>query len=285
MASIDKVGVVGCGIMGSGIAEVCARSGVDVVVVETTDDLLAAGQARIRSSLEKAVQAGKLDEASRTEALGRLHLTTELSELSACALVIEAISEQEHEKLSLFKVLDEIVDPASMLASNTSSIPIARLAAATSRPQRVLGVHFFNPVPVMPLVEIVASLQSEPEVIRRCEEFVTSVLNKRAVRAPDRAGFIVNALLVPYLLSAVSMLDAHLASAEAIDAAMELGCAHPMGPLKLCDLIGIDTVKAIADSLYEEHADPHLKAPPLLSRMVDAGMLGRKTGRGFYTYR
>lgn len=285
MASIARVGVVGCGLMGSGIAEVCARAGVEVVVAEATDERAAAGASRIASSLERAVGAGKLDDDERDATLGRLRLTTRLAELSRCDLVIEAIAEEERAKISLFEALDEVVHASALLASNTSSIPIARLAAATSAPGRVVGMHFFNPVPVMPLVEIVASLQSEKEAVERSEDFVSSVLGKRTIMARDRAGFIVNALLVPYLLGAVRMLESSLATAEAIDAGMELGCAHPMGPLRLCDLIGIDTVKAIADSLHAEYGDPSLVPPPLLRRMVDAGLLGRKSGRGFYAYK
>lgn len=284
MAAIRRVGVVGCGLMGSGIAEVCARAGLRVVVAEANGDLVASGRARIHTSLNRAVASGKLEGSGMEAVLERLHLTTDLSDLADCDLVIEAISEQEGAKVELFRSLDQIVQASAILASNTSSIPIARLAAATSRPGSVAGLHFFNPVPVMPLVEVVASIRSDPATIETCEHFVASVLGKQTIRARDRAGFIVNSLLIPFLLAAVRMLEAGLASAEAIDAGMELGCAHPMGPLKLCDFIGLDTVKAIADSLYDELKEPSLAPPPLLLRMVDAGLLGRKSGRGFHAY-
>ena len=284
MGSIERVGVVGCGLMGSGIVEVCARAGLEVVIAEASEELLASGLARIRTSLGRARASGKLAPQAHDAALERVHRTTALADLGDCGLVIEAISEQEEAKVELFASLDRIAGPSAILASNTSSIPIARLGAATSRPGSVVGLHFFNPVPVMPLVEVVASIRTDQATVEACEHFASSVLGKQTIRALDRAGFVVNSLLVPYLLAAVRMLEAGFASAEAIDAGMELGCAHPMGPLKLCDFIGVDTVKAIADSLYEELKDPSCASPPLLLRMVDAGLLGRKNGRGFYEY-
>ena len=284
MTGIGRVGVVGCGLMGSGIAEVCARAGLDVVVAEANDDLLASGRQRIRASLDRAAASGKLEPAEAEAALGRIRTTTDLSDLADRELVVEAISEDEGAKVRLFGSLDAVAPPSAILASNTSSIPIARLGAATSRPGAVVGLHFFNPVPVMRLVELVPSIRTEPETVEACRRFVTAALGKETIVAPDRAGFVVNALLVPYLLAAVRMLEAGAASAEAIDAGMVLGCAHPMGPLALCDLIGLDTVKAIADSLYAELKDPALAPPPLLLRMVEAGLLGRKSGRGFRTY-
>jgi 3-hydroxybutyryl-CoA dehydrogenase len=256
-----------------------------VVVAEADEDRARAGRSRIASSLKRALAAGKLDAGAHDAALARCSVTTDLDALADCDLVVEAISEDPAAKLSLFAALDELVQPDAVLASNTSSIPIARLAAATSRPGAVLGIHFFNPAPVMGLVEIVPALRTDPEVVAACEAFVTKVLKKQTIRARDRAGFVVNALLVPYLLAAIRMLEAGHATAEAIDAGMELGCAHPMGPLALCDLIGLDTVQAIADALYEELRDPSVAAPPLLRRMVDAGLLGRKSGQGFYDHR
>ena len=281
MSDIRQVGVVGCGLMGSGIAEVCARAGVPVLVAEADPPRAAAGRARIESSLERALAAGKLDPAGREAALARCSVTTDLDALRGCDLVVEAIGEDVGAKLSLFATLDRIVATGAVLASNTSSIPIARLAAATSRPGAVLGIHFFNPAPVMRLVEIVPGLRTEPEVLVRCEAFVTDVLGKVAIRARDRAGFVVNGLLVPYLLAAIRMLEAGHASAEEIDKAMVLGCAHPLGPLALCDLIGLDTVLGISEALYDELRDPAMAPPPLLRRMVEAGLLGRKSGQGF----
>lgn len=284
MAPIARAGVVGCGLMGSGIAEVCARAGLEVIVVEGSEELVESGRSRLRASLERAQHAGKLQGDEPDAVLGRLRFTTALGELGECDLVIEAISEDEAAKLELFRSLDQVASPSAILASNTSSIPIARLGAATRRPGSVIGLHFFNPVPVMALVELVVSIRTDPDTVQTCEQFVSSVLGKQTIKAPDRAGFVVNALLVPYLLAAVRMLEADLAPADAIDAGMRLGCAHPMGPLALCDLIGLDTVKAIADSLYGELRDPACAPPPLLLRMVESGLLGRKAGRGFFAY-
>ncbi|MEU7111445.1 3-hydroxybutyryl-CoA dehydrogenase [Streptomyces sp. NPDC046182] len=285
MTEVERVGVVGCGLMGSGIAEVCARAGRDVVVVETTRTAAAAGRERISRSLERAAASGKLTDAERDAAVGRITVTTDMELMADRDLVVEAVAEDEGAKLAVFAVLDRTVERRdAVLATNTSSIPVIRLAAATSRPEQVVGLHFFNPVPVLPLVELVPSLLTGEETARRARAFAVDVLGKEVVCAQDRAGFVVNALLVPYLLAAVRMAECGTASAEDIDRGMTLGCAHPMGPLALADLIGLDTVQAIARSMYAEYREPLYAPPPLLARMVDAGLLGRKTGRGFHTY-
>ncbi|MFG2773118.1 3-hydroxybutyryl-CoA dehydrogenase [Streptomyces sp. NPDC048350] len=285
MTEVERVGIVGCGLMGSGIAEVCARAGRDVVVVETNRTAAAAGRERISRSLERAATSGKLTDAARDAAVGRITVTTDMELMADRDLVVEAVAEDERAKLEVFAVLDRTVERRdAVLATNTSSIPVIRLAAATSRPEQVVGLHFFNPVPVLPLVELVPSLLTGEETARRARAFAVDVLGKEVVRAQDRAGFVVNALLVPYLLAAVRMAECGTASAEDIDRGMTLGCAHPMGPLALADLIGLDTVQAIARSMYAEYREPLYAPPPLLARMVDAGLLGRKTGRGFHTY-
>ena len=284
-SNIERVGVVGCGLMGSGIAEVCARAGLDVVVREVNQGALDAGRTRIEGSLGKAVSAGKLPDADREAALARLHFTTDFADLADRQLVVEAVIENEAEKLEVFRGIDKAVeDDEAVLASNTSSIPIMKLAMATNRPASVLGLHFFNPVPVMHLVELVPSLLTAPETSARAEAFADSVLKKRVIRSKDRAGFIVNALLIPYLLSAIRMLESGFATAEDIDSGVVEGLRHPMGPLALTDLIGLDTTIAVSQSLYEEFKEPLYAPPPLLGRMVDAGLLGRKAGRGFFTY-
>jgi 3-hydroxybutyryl-CoA dehydrogenase len=284
--NIERVGVVGCGLMGSGIAEVCARAGRDVVVLELDEAALSTGQRNIEHSLARAVQSGKLSGEARGVALDHLTFTTDYAALADRELVVEAVVESEPEKVQVFSMLDKVVEsPDAILASNTSSIPIMKLAMATARPASVIGMHFFNPVPVMHLVELVTSLLTAPETRQHAEQFAGTVLGKHVVWSQDRAGFIVNALLVPYLLSAVRMLESGFATAADIDAGMVEGCAHPMGPLRLCDLIGNDTVVAVADSLYAEFKEPLFAPPPLLLRMVEAGLLGRKTGRGFWDYR
>ncbi len=283
--TITKVGVVGCGLMGSGIAEVCARAGLDVVAVDTTDEAVAAGAARIEKSLDRAVRAEKLLESERAEAMANLEFDTHLGRMADRDLVIEAIVENEEAKVSVFSELDGIVaSPEAILASNTSSIPIMKLAMATGRAEYVIGIHFFNPVPIMQLVELVPSLLTSDKTSARAADFAAGRLGKRVVHSQDRAGFVVNALLIPYILSAIRMLESGFASAEDIDAGMTLGCNHPMGPLRLADLIGLDTTMAVAESLYEEFKEQLYAPPPLLSRMCDAGLLGRKTGRGFYDY-
>jgi 3-hydroxybutyryl-CoA dehydrogenase len=283
--TIERVGVVGCGLMGAGIAEVCARAGLDVVVREVDAGAAEAGLRRLTTSLDRALRAGKLDDSGKDDALGRIRLTTDLADLADRQLVVEAVVEDEGLKTEVFSLLDKVVDDGdALLASNTSSIPIMKLGMATSRPEHVIGIHFFNPVPVLGLVEIVSSLLTSPETTGRADDFATKVLGKHVIKSQDRAGFIVNALLIPYLLSAIRMLESGFASAEDIDTGMTEGCNHPMGPLRLADLIGLDTTMAVAESLYAEFKEPLFAAPPLLSRMVEAGLLGRKAGRGFYDY-
>src|ERR671911_1055799 len=280
-----RIGVVGCGLMGSGVAEVAARAGLHVVVVEADEAASKAGRGRIESSLSTGVDRGKLEAADMDAALGRIAYATDPDQLADRELVIEAVVEDEATKVAVFERVDRAVESAdAILASNTSSIPIMKLAMATRRPEAVVGMHFFNPVPVLALVELVPSLLTGEPTIERSERFATEVLGKRVIRSQDRAGFVVNALLIPYLLSAIRMLESGFATADDIDAGMVEGCAHPMGPLRLTDLIGLDTTMAVAESLYEEFKEPLYAAPPLLSRMVDAGLLGRKTGRGFYDY-
>ncbi|GAA5020171.1 3-hydroxybutyryl-CoA dehydrogenase [Kitasatospora paranensis] len=280
-----RIGVVGCGQMGAGIAEMCARAGLDVVVVESDADGARRGRTRIEASLARAVRSGRLDEDGAQAVFGRLALTAALDALADRTLVIEAVAEREDVKTGVMAALDRIVtDPDAVLATNTSSIPIMRLATATSRPSQVIGLHFFNPVPVLRLVEIVPSLLTSQATRVRATAFVTETLGKHAVPAPDRAGFVVNTLLIPYLLSAVRMAESGFAPPEDIDAGMVLGCAHPMGPLRLADLIGLDTVQAAAEAMYAEYRDLHFAPPALLLRMVEGGRLGRKTGRGFYEY-
>ena len=277
--------MVGCGLMGSGIAEVAARSGCDVKIVEVDEDALAAGMARIEKSLNRAVNANKLDDAGREAALGSMSFGVDLDELADRDFVIEAVVESEPAKLDVFARLSKVLDdPDAVMASNTSAIPIMKLAMATDRPAQVIGMHFFNPVPVMGLVEVISSLLTGEATAEKCRTFAGERLGKRVVDSQDRAGFVVNALLIPYILSAVRMLESGFASTEDIDAGMVLGCNHPMGPLALCDLIGLDTTLAVAESLYEEFREQLYAPPPMLSRMCDAGLLGRKTGRGFYTY-
>ena len=280
-----RVGVLGAGLMGSGIVEVCARSGCDVISYEVSPEASAAGRKRVEASLGKALAKGKISEAEHAETLGRIRYTSDLDDLADRQLTFEAVIEREDIKLDLFTRLDKIVtDPEAVLSSNTSSIPIMKLAMATSRPDRVIGVHFFNPAPVQPLVELVPSLLTSDETAAAAEGFAAQVLGKTVIRSQDRAGFIVNSLLVPYILSAIRMYDSGFASVEDIDRGMELGCAHPMGPLKLADLIGLDTIQAISEAMYEEFKEPLHYAPPVLLRMVQAGLLGRKSGRGFYDY-
>jgi 3-hydroxybutyryl-CoA dehydrogenase len=279
------MGVVGCGLMGSGIAEVCARAGLDVVVHEIDHAAGEAGRGRLVKSLDRGLNAGKLSEAARDAALSRLSFTTDLADFADRELIVEAVVEDEPTKVAIFRELDRhVVADAAILASNTSSIPIMKLGTATRRPEQVIGIHFFNPVPVLRLVELVASLMTSAETVERSRAFATDLLDKRVIQSKDRAGFVVNALLIPYLLSAIRMMESGFASPEDIDTGMVEGCSHPMGPLRLTDLIGLDTTLAVAESLYEEFKEPLYAPPPLLSRMVDAGLLGRKTGRGFYEY-
>ena len=284
-SNIQRVGVIGCGLMGSGIAEVCARNGLEVLIQEATVAAMEAGQKRLITSLDRALGANKITEEERDSAIKNLHFTTDVADLADRQLVVEAVIEDETLKTNIFKSLDKVItDDNAILATNTSSIPVMKLGMATQRPSQVIGIHFFNPVPVLRLVELVASLLTSEDTINRSTAFAEVALHKRVIRSKDRAGFIVNALLIPYILSAVRMLESGYASAEDIDLGMVEGCAHPMGPLRLADLIGLDTTSAVAESLYTEFKEPLYAAPPLLSRMVDAGLLGRKAGRGFYDY-
>ena len=279
-----RVGVIGGGLMGSGIAEVCARSGVDVTVVEVDEGRLEQTRAKIDKSLDRAASSGRLEQGDRTAAGERLAYSTSIDDLEGADAAIEAIIENEQLKRELFLKLDEVLPDAEFLASNTSSVPIMKLAAGTSKPERVLGMHFFNPVPVLPLVELVRSIMTSEQTLERARQFAEETLGKTSIDSQDRAGFVVNALLVPYILSAVRMYESGFAAKEDIDHGMVKGCAHPMGPLALADLIGLDTLLAVSQSLYEEFRDPSSVAPALLNRMVEAGLMGRKSGRGFYDY-
>ncbi|MEU6251091.1 3-hydroxybutyryl-CoA dehydrogenase [Streptomyces sp. NPDC047043] len=284
MDSVTRLGVVGCGLMGSGIAEVAARNGLDVRVAEATPDAAEAGRRRVTTSLDRGVKRGKLTEAQRDQTLARLSFTHDLSDLSDRQFVVEAVAENREIKTDVLRSLDKAVeDPAAILATNTSSIPVVDLAVATERPGQVIGMHFFNPVPVQKLVELVPALTTSQDTVQRTRDLATQ-LGKQPIQAPDRSGFVVNALLVPYLLSAVRMVESGGARPQDIDQGMELGCAHPMGPLRLLDLIGLDTAQAVAESMYEEFKEPLYAPPALLRRMVAAGHLGRKNGRGFYAY-
>jgi 3-hydroxybutyryl-CoA dehydrogenase len=277
------VGVVGCGLMGSGIAEVVARVAIGVTVLEPTEELLSRGRERIEASTGHAVERGKLDATSRDDLLGRIRGTTRVEDLAEVELVVEAATEDREQKLAIFRSLDGVVKPDAVLASNTSSIPIATLAAATGRPDRVVGLHFFNPPPVMDLIEITPSLMTSPATIAFARTFGER-LGKTTVIAKDEAGFIVNRLLIPYLCSAIRLLDEGFATREDIDASINLGLHHPMGPLRLADLIGLDTVLQIAEVLSEEFREPSYAPPARLRRMVAAGQLGKKSGAGFYDY-
>jgi 3-hydroxybutyryl-CoA dehydrogenase len=280
---VRSLGVVGCGLMGSGIVEVAARAGQRVTYLEATPDLVASGRARIERSLGRAVERGKLDAAERDAALERISGTTDVAAFGEVDLVIEAATEDRATKLEVFGRLGAVTGPEVVLASNTSSIPIVDLASASGRPDRVLGLHFFNPVPVMTVVEVVRAITTSEETVAFGTAYCAT-LGKTTVLSKDRAGFIVNTLLIPYLNHAMAMLDEGFATREDIDAAIHLGLNHPMGPLTLADLIGLDTCLNIAEVLYDEFRDPRFAPPPLLKRLVAAGHLGRKTGQGFYTY-
>ncbi|EFL36979.1 3-hydroxybutyryl-CoA dehydrogenase [Streptomyces viridochromogenes DSM 40736] len=285
MSGISRLGVVGCGLMGSGIAEVAALRGLDVTVAESSPDLAVAGRDRVAASLDRGVRRGKLTESDRDQALARLSFTHDLGGLADRQFVVEAVAENRQVKLEVFRQLDKVVsDPEAVLATNTSSIPVVDLAVATGRASHVVGLHFFNPVPVQRLVEVIPALTTGADTLARARAFAAEQLGRTVVQAPDRSGFVVNALLVPYLLAAIRMVESGAARVEDIDSGMELGCAHPMGPLRLLDLIGLDTAQAVAESMYEEFKEPLYDAPPLLRRMVAAGRLGRKSGRGFYVY-
>jgi 3-hydroxybutyryl-CoA dehydrogenase len=281
----EVVGVVGGGIMGAGIAQVTARSGCEVVLREVDAAMCESARRRIEAALDKSVRSGKLSAADRDSTLGRLRYVTGFEEFVDCDLVIEAVVEDENVKADIFRALAKVTAArGTVLASNTSSIPIMRLAAVTEDPERVIGMHFFNPVPVLPLVELIPSLRTSPQTLERARAFAGDRLGKQTVVGKDRAGFVVNALLIPYLLAAIRMVETGFATAEDVDVAMVAGCAHPLGPLALADLIGLDTTAAVANSMYEEFKEPLYAPPPLLLRMVEGGQLGRKSGQGFYSY-
>ena len=282
---IQRVGVVGCGQMGAGIAEVSARAGLDTIVHEIDAASAERGRNRLIGSFDKAVARGRMTEEDRDATLGRLTFTTDLQDMADRRMVIEAVIEDEPLKTEVFRTLDRVVEADdAILASNTSSIPIMKLRIATQRPENVVGIHFFNPVPVLKLVELVTSLMTDEATVKAANHFAEETLGKIVIRSQDRAGFVVNALLIPYILSAIRMMESGFATAEDIDHGMVEGCNHPMGPLSLADLIGLDTTLAVAVSMYEEFKEPLYAAPPMLSRMVEAGLLGRKSGRGFYDY-
>jgi 3-hydroxybutyryl-CoA dehydrogenase len=285
-ALISRVGIVGGGIMGTGIAEVCARNGLDVILAEVSEAAATTAQERVRTSLARAVRRGKLDAADAEAAAERLVCVDDISLLADREIVIEAVVEDRAAKLAIFaRLCDVVADPEAILASNTSSIPIVELAAACGpRAGHVLGLHFFNPVPVLTLVEIIPSLLTDDAVAARAHAFAAGQLGREPITAPDRAGFTVNALLIPYILSAIRMFEQGLATAEDIDQGMVKGCAHPMGPLALADLIGLDTVLGVSETLYNEHREQLFAPPPLLQRLVAANLLGRKSGRGLYSY-
>jgi 3-hydroxybutyryl-CoA dehydrogenase len=280
---IAHIGVVGAGLMGSGIAESAARAGVTVQVYEPQAAPLEQSRSRLESSVARGVKGGKLSDDEAGALVERIAWTRDLEALGGAELVVEAIVEDEAIKLETFRRLDEVLPDQTILASNTSSIPIAGLAAVTGRPDRVLGLHFFSPVPVMKLVEVVVGLDTAQETVQRAEAFATQI-GKTAIKTKDRSGFIVNFLLVPYLMAAVRMYEEGFASREDIDEGMKLGCGHPMGPLALCDFIGLDVLYSVCDSLYEEFKRDEYAPPPLMKRLVVSGHLGRKTGRGFYEY-
>jgi 3-hydroxybutyryl-CoA dehydrogenase len=282
---IQRVGVVGGGQMGGGVAELTAKAGLPTVVKEVSPEAAERSRAGVQKSLDRALERGKLDEVAHAAAMGNLTFTTEFADLADCDLVVEAVIESFDLKAEIFRALDEVVSsPDAVLASNTSSIPIIDIAMATSRPEQVIGLHFFNPAPVMKLVEVIPSVRTNEAVTASMTAFATDVLDKVVVAAKDRAGFVVNMLLVPYLNAAMRMYaDGHATAAD-IDNGMKLGAAHPMGPLELSDMIGLDTMMLVAETLFAEYGDDFYLPPPLLRRMVAAGHLGRKTGRGFYEY-
>jgi 3-hydroxybutyryl-CoA dehydrogenase len=283
MSDLSRVGVVGAGFMGSGIAETAAAAGLVATVYEPEQPPLQRSRAALDASLARAVSRGKMRREDADEVIERVNYTTRFEDLDGVDAVVEAVTEDPKLKGQLFQRLDNELPEARFLASNTSSIPIAELAAWTQQPERVIGLHFFSPVPVMKLVEVVVALDTAEETVDRAESFAAKI-GKRAIRTKDRSGFIVNMLLVPYLMAAVRMYEDGFASREDIDEGMRLGCGHPMGPLALCDFIGLDVLYAVCDSLYEEFKRPEYAPPPLLKRMVVSGHHGRKAGQGFYRY-
>jgi 3-hydroxybutyryl-CoA dehydrogenase len=281
--NISKVGVVGCGLMGSGIAELAAKSGFEVLVREVNTDFVAAGEKRIRKSMDRAVEKEKLTAEDRDAALGRISFTTDVSDLSDRDLVIEAIVEELEAKNALFGELDELCGEHTIFASNTSSLTITDMAAATSRPDRFVGLHFFNPVPVMKLVEVVRTIATSDETSDRAFAFAKA-LGKVPIAAKDNSGFVVNLLLVPYMLDAIRHLERGVATVADIDTGMALGCGYPMGPFMLCDFVGIDTLYKISEIMYDEYREERYAPPPLLKRVVALGRFGRKVGKGFYDW-
>jgi 3-hydroxybutyryl-CoA dehydrogenase len=282
---INKVAVLGCGLMGSGIAQVCAQAGRDVTVIEVAEEFLNKGLGAIRKQLDKAVEKGKMDVQSRDQLIARLHGSTRLEDAAGADLVIEAIIENMEEKHKTYSQLDKICPAATIFASNTSSLSITQMMTATSpeRQRRFIGMHFFNPVPVMKLVEVVRTILTDPEVFTTATEFGRQI-GKVPVQTSDRTGFIVNRLLVPYMLDSIRALEGGVATIVDIDNAMKLGCGHPMGPLTLGDFVGLDTTYYIANIMFDEFKEKRFAPPPLLKRMVMAGLYGRKSGRGFYDY-
>ena len=283
MPEVRRVGVLGCGLMGSGIAEISAKAGLETWVREINDQLSEKGKASITRSLDKAVEKGKLESSAREAALGQLHFTTSLEDLKDCDLIIEAVTEDLELKNSMFKTLDGVCPPHTIFASNTSSLTVADMAAATNRPDRVLGLHFFNPVPVMKLVEVVRTIATSDDAYQTAFAFARKI-GKEPVEAKDTSGFIVNRLLVPYMLDAIRCLEQGLASIEDIDKSMQLGTGYPMGPFVLSDFVGIDTLYRISEIMFDEFREPRFAPPPLLKRMVTMGYYGRKSKRGFYDY-
>lgn len=281
--AIRKIGVLGCGLMGSGIAEVAAKAGFETVVREVSQALLEKGMGKIRGSLAKAVEKGKMTGEERDAVLARIHGTTGFEAMADCDLVVEAIVENLEEKKATYSALDKVAKPTAIFASNTSSLTVTQLAMATSRPARFVGLHFFNPVPVMKLVEVVRTLLTEDAALAEIDEFCRAI-GKTPVACKDNSGFIVNRLLVPYLLDAIRALEEGVGSVADIDEGMKLGCGYPMGPFQLLDFVGLDTTYFIANIMFEEYREKRFAPPPLLKQMVQAGRLGRKSGRGFYDY-
>ncbi|HEX5521216.1 MAG TPA: 3-hydroxybutyryl-CoA dehydrogenase [Longimicrobiaceae bacterium] len=284
MLEIRKVGVLGCGLMGSGIAQVCAQAGYDTIVREVSDEVVERGLAGIAKQLGRAVEKGKMEATERDAVLGRLRGTTRLEDLADCDIILEAVVEDLAIKNEMWRTLDEVCRPDAIFASNTSSLTIADMAAATKRPERMVGLHFFNPVPVMKLVEVVKTIATDPEVFRTAFDFAKS-LGKEPIVCKDNSGFVVNLLLVPYMMDAIRALEQGVASIEDIDKGMRLGTGYPMGPFTLCDFVGNDTLDKIGGIMFDEYKEKRYASPPLLKRMVSLGYFGRKSGRGFYDYR
>jgi len=280
---IETIGIIGAGTMGNGIAQICAAAGLQVTMIDISEAAVAKGMATVTGSLERLVNKQKMTDADRQAALARINATTDNSKLTNCDLVIEAATEREDLKIKILKDLCATLNPRAIVATNTSSIPITKLAASTDRPDRFIGMHFFNPVPLMKLVEVIRTITTSKETEERALDFVRW-LDKEPIRAKDSSGFVVNLLLIPYMVDAIRALESNVASIEDIDKGMQLGAGHPMGPFTLLDFVGLDTVYKIAEIMFEEYRDSRYAPPPLLKRMVLAGMLGRKSGKGFYDY-